>query len=411
MSVAYHRRMEYPVSLLAHVVVAARSALLDMDARDVPQNLHKIALQTGKKLPPPMARRVLAELDMNEWLRGKVLDHIEEHGKALDEPSEMFLRRPDGWEDALEERVAAAEASSEQSEIDELRARVLALEKELDAARGKMKRAQREAEMARVESERRATAARSASRSAQAREELEVSRRENAAMSQRLAEMARDLEESQGKLKRVRAELLKERRADRPPDRPPERSAWAELDALGAARLLDEVSVAFAPTHEFEEPTLPLVDAVSLELPAGVSPDEGAAISWLADSPGPYVLLVDGYNVTFLLDPDGFTKAERRDHLTRELARFRKVAVSAPRVVVVFDSDQPGGVTLEPGPGGVEVVFTTAGHSADDEVLVRATELGERAVVVSTDRRVREGAQAVGALGLWSQALVGWMRS
>ena len=222
-------------------------------------------------------------------------------------------------------------------------------------------------------------------------------------MAQRLAEMVRDLAENRDRLKRIRGELLRERRAERPSELPPARSVWAELDALGAARLLDEVSVALTPPSEFVEDELPL-EHEPMVLPPGISPDHRSAVEWLLDRRSAFVLIVDGYNVTFLMDPDSFTGGERRNHLNAEVARFRRMAAAKPRVIVVYDSDQTGGITSESGSGGVEVRFTTAGHSADEEVLVLATELGGAAVVVSTDRRVREGAERVGALGLWSQA-------
>ncbi len=402
-------------AILGRVISAARATMLDLEPLDVPRTLHKVAAQTGKKLPPPMARRLLDELDMNEWFRDKVAEQLAGSLES-DDPDEvaaaLFLERPDGWETRLEELGEAAATSNQVDENEQLRLRVRALEHELDAARNRAKRAQREAEMTRAEAENRVTSARTAARSGREsdHEALELARRESASMAQRLAEMARDLEEHKDRLKRTRGELLKERRAERPSELPPLQSVWADLDALGAARLLDEVAVALAPASEFVEAQLPL-EHEPLGLPAGVSPDDRSAVEWLLERRSSFVLVVDGYNVMFLMNSDSFIGADRRNHLNGELARLRQMAGSKPRVVVVYDSDQTGGITSEMAKGGVEVRFTTAGHSADDEVLVLATELGGAAVVVSTDRRVREGAERVGALGLWSQALVGWIRS
>jgi len=136
------RQMSYSLALLGPVVSAARATMLDLDPRDVPQNLHKIAVQTGKKLPPPMARRVLEELDMNEWFRDKVAEQLGDRLEA-DDAARLFLVRPDGWEAQFAELTSEGEAAEQASETDHLRLRVGALEKELDAARNKMKRAQR----------------------------------------------------------------------------------------------------------------------------------------------------------------------------------------------------------------------------------------------------------------------------
>ena len=399
-------------AILGRVVSEARATMLDLEPLDVPATLHKVAVQTGKKLPPPMARRLIDELDMNEWLRGKVAERLAGSVDSDDRDevaAVLFLERPEGWDDRLREIESAAAGARQDDANDQLRLRVSALEHELDAARNRAKRAQREAEMSRAEAEKRVTSARSASRSGRDidHQALEVARRENAGMAQRLAEMARDLEEHRTRLKQIRSELLKERRTERPVDLPPPQSVWADLDPRGAARLLDEVSIALAPAGEFVEVELPF-ERDPMVLPSGVAPDERAAVDWLVSYPESYVLVIDGYNVSFLQNPDQFNTADGRRRLNNELARFRRLAAAKPRVIVVYDSDQSGGISSESAPGGVEVVFTTVGHSADDEVLVMATELGGSAVVISTDRRVREGAERVGALGLWSQALVDW---
>ena len=78
-------------------------------------------------------------------------------------------------------------------------------------------------------------------------------------------------------------------------------------------------------------------------------------------------------------------------------------------VIVVYDSAQSGGVSTSPGPGGIEIRFTEAGHTADEEILDIASSPSTRLAVISTDRGVREGAEENGALGLWSQALVEWL--
>ena len=362
-----------------------------------------------------MARRLLEESESNEWFRLKVAERLADSAESSDpheEAGRLFLLRPQGWEARLSEIAESLSESVGDHERDQLRQRIAALEAELDTTRNRAKRAQREIEMLRAESDKRVTAARSSARAGRDSDHqaLEAAKRDNATLSTDLASVTQERDETRARLKQIRQELLRERRIDRPTEAPPPKGAWADLDALGAARLLDEVATALAPSAQFVEQMLPLEHA-PLVLPSGVAPDDGSAIAWLATRRQPYVLVVDGYNVTFLMYPDRFNAADSRQRLNGDLARFRRTSVARPRVVVVYDSDQTGGITSDSAPGGIDVRFTTADHSADDEVLLMATELGGSAVVVSTDRRVREGAERVGALGLWSQALVGWIKT
>ena len=100
------------------------------------------------------------------------------------------------------------------------------------------------------------------------------------------------------------------------------------------------------------------------------------------------MLIVDGYNVSFLLEPDRFNASDSRRRLDGDLARLRRLAGTPVRIIVVYDSRQTGGISSDTAAGGIEVRFTTADHTADDEILLLATELGGSAVVVSSDRRV-----------------------
>ena len=399
--------------LLRVAVSQARLALLDIDTRDVPGTLRKVAVQTGKRLPLPMARRLLEEIEVNEWFRSIVAEGLElsDNEDLQEEAAWLFLNRPDGWGDRLAKLAELMQESAEEDEADRLVQRVTALEAELDASRNRAKRSQREFEMAKTEAEQRVTAARSSARAGRKGEHqaLEVAKREIATLTEQLVSMTTDRDEAKTRLKQIRQELLRERRADRPADIPPPRSVWAELDAVGAARLLDEVTIALAPPPSVDQPVLPM-EFEPMVLPKGLPPDDRAAIDWLLRRADPFVLIVDGYNVSFLLEPDRFNASESRRRLDGDLARLRRLAGTPLRIVVVYDSKQTGGISSDTAAGGIDVRFTTADHTADDEILVLATELGGSAVVVSSDRRVREGAEKVGALGLWSEALVGWIK-
>jgi len=402
------------LEMFGPAIDAARATLRQLDADEIPAPLVRISRQTGRSLAPPMARRVIEEINDNEWFRARIVDDWDtadpESGLPTLAASALFVLRPDGWEARLAELRAAGEQRMAEREVRRVAKRVGELEEELTACRRKAKRAQRVAELAMAEAEHRLTAARSATRSDRSGEAEEIAslNRERSGLQAQIESVTAELAETKERLTAVRRELLRERRADRPPERPPARSLWSELDPIDRARLLDEVVLAFAPDTIVDEPALPFTDS-TLSLPTGVAPDSREAIEWLMSLERPITLLVDGYNVTYLLDAPAFASATVRHRLNGELARFRRGAAARHRVVVVYDSDQTGGITTETGAGGIEVRFTTEGHLADDEILTLATELGGTAVVISTDRRVREGSEHVGALGLWGQALAGWI--
>lgn len=114
-------------------------------------------------------------------------------------------------------------------------------------------------------------------------------------------------------------------------------------------------------------------------------------------------LVVDGYNVAYQLDESRYSTPELREQVRDGLSRLRRLAKGPLPVVLVFDSKED--VAKIPGP--VETRFVPV---ADDEVVRLAAELSGDVIVISTDREVRERAEYNGAIALWSDALVAWMR-
>src|SRR5690606_26885151 len=102
-----------------------RKVLQRMDDEDVPAPLRRLAESSDRRLPPPILKRALAELDTSEWLREEVLADSE---LDPDSPADLFIRRPEGWEERLEDMAAAAAARAEERDRG-------ALERELAAAR------------------------------------------------------------------------------------------------------------------------------------------------------------------------------------------------------------------------------------------------------------------------------------
>ena len=397
---------------LARVVAVARQVLADLDPDEVPGGLVRVASQTGPRLAPPYARRLIGEMEDSDWFRERVAEQFEGSVDA-DDPQEeaaaLFLFRPEGWEARLEKITRRAEESQRSDRMARMARRIQDLESDLETWRNNAKRFRRQAEEAAAQSARREATdrARALTHGNLERAHSDLSR-ENRRLRETLASVATERDEARERMGRARRELEKERRTQRTNAPVPAPSAWADLDPLGAARLLDDVAEALSPIPTFSDPVVvPVEDPFGL--PNGMAPDDRCAIEWLLTLDRSFVLLVDGYNVAFHIDRDRFTFPEIRRRLENDLARFRGLARGRPGVTVVYDSAQSGGTTSNSLAGGIEVRFTTAGHTADDELVDLATDLGVPSVVVSSDRKVREQAEESGSLGLWSEALAGWI--
>ena len=165
-------------------------------------------------------------------------------------------------------------------------------------------------------------------------------------------------------------------------------SAFARRHPRETARLLDELTAALRPAATAGEDEPEPVNVV-VSLPAATPPDKADAVDWLLKQTEPLTLLVDGYNLSFLLEaPGDFSTADARRGLRRlvaRLARIRRMAMAVLRVIVVFDTrNEPSSGRRR---GGIEVRFAASG---DDEVVRLAESIDGTVVVVSNDREVRE---------------------
>ena len=404
-----------PLELLTPAFKAVRKALRDLDADEVPAVLRRIAGQSGRRLPPPLARKLMETLDENEWLREKAAEAGSDLDPSSPDParavSALFLMRPDGWEDRAREAAEHRASGAQQALVATLQRTIVDLQQQLETARERAKGAQERAQAAVVAADRKVQSARNAIEAAR-KDERSASdklRRDYGSLLERYERLVQDLEEAGDRISVLRDDLLRARRTGRSSATPAGPQAWAASDPLEIARVLDEIVEAVRPEAVAASSEIIDGEVSPFAFPAGVSPDQKDAVAWLATYEESYSLLVDGYNVTFLLDEESFTEPSARDRLNEGLARFRRMAAAPAQVVVVYDSAQSGGMTAHAGPGGIEIRFTEAGHDADEEILAIAAAAKTRLAVVSTDRRVREGAEEHGALGLWSQALVSWL--
>jgi predicted RNA-binding protein with PIN domain len=108
-------------------------------------------------------------------------------------------------------------------------------------------------------------------------------------------------------------------------------------------------------------------------------------------------LLIDGHNLIGRL-PD--LHLDDPDDEVKLVARLRAYcARTGKRVAVVFDRGLPGGRSRELSGGGVEVVFASAGHTADGILRerIRRARDPRGLTVVTSDRQIIAAVQARGA--------------
>lgn len=395
-------------------VEAARRALSALEPREVPVPLRRVREQNRPSLPLPFERRLLQEIEDNEWFREQTAEQFEGSAEAFD-PEELaaalFLFRPEGWEDGLRDAARTVEDARQAVRIEEMACQIAKLESELEDWQSKAKRFRRMMEEAKKEAGRRAAKAK-AEAAEEARKQfggdLAQQKRENRRLTEELAAAEAELGQQQERLSFTREALDRVRRIQPPPPPDPGPNAWADREPIESARFLDEVVEAHFPAAAFrEEKREPA--AAPLALPLGVNPSDPAAVEWLLALDRSFSLLVDGYNVGFHVDNDRFHTPVIRNRLETYLTLFKNLARGRPRVTVVYDSCHSGDTTVDFLGGEIEVMFTSAGRTADDELVSIAAEQREAAVVVSSDKEVQKGAGRWGALVLFSESLAGWI--
>lgn len=389
--------------VLLPAVEAGREALADLDSKEVPASLRRVAAYSGGRLPPPLARSLLEALDRDDWLREKAVEKMPEDTAAP--AATAFLQRDDGWWRVVAEQLAKSRAASAGTAAAEAEAAADGLAEQLDVAKDRLRKAGADLEQARARARRKRSKARTPEA---AKENLRKARSRLQEMESELAAAVAEREEAEAMIARLRSRVRKEAREQRRREETgsPRRSFGG--GPVEMARTLDLMAAA-APHRGEPEPGDEEARSTSgLELPPGVRPDARDAIDWLAARDEPITLIVDGYNVLYTVDPGSFTTGRSRHTLAGHLARLRRSAGTV-RVAVVYDSNLPGDREERMLPGGVEVHFSDEDRLADDEIVDLVAAAKGRVVVVTSDRDLRERAEARGALALWSEALADWM--
>jgi predicted RNA-binding protein with PIN domain len=432
---------EVPEALLSGYLDAALATLRAADQGELPGPLRQYQTWTPKRMRHPRVLGLVRRtLDLDHSFRKTVDERVlaeEEalarlvragrHAEALasGETPEAVARvgialGPDG-EAAVAAAVAAAATSQARAEAAAVRSTLAGVESDLDAAR---ERAEAEAAGAR--------AAREELRAA--REELRRVERERRTLAERVEGLERELAQSAAALRTARDEAAAEQRrlGGRVAElqarlseaqknyRALRRSAGQvdpvvaeavgalerDLDALRRATGLGEEGTrgrgaAGAGVGRRPERRRPLA------VPGGRGGDDPETLAaWMGEDG--VLVLVDGYNVT--KHPMGFPDRGLEDQRTLLLDLCRRLARRfGAEVTVVFDGGTVGPIPTRLPLGPVEVVFTDAGRTADDEIVARtnAAPPERPVVVVTSDNELRTRVTALGATITRSPALLG----
>jgi predicted RNA-binding protein with PIN domain len=404
--------------LLGPAVAAGRKALRDMESKEVPAGLRKVAAYAGGSLPPPFAASLLGALDTDPDFRAKAVEASPNVAAASDQDrpaqraSAAFLTREGDWwaviADARAEVAAAtAVGGSDAARKESDRARAEAVE-----ARRRERDARSRAERAEVEAQ--AEVAELRDRLRRSREsdgrlvaDLEDARRRvEQALERTEAErdaLRNEIADLRARWRRARRELAEAERAARAGS-----TGSLPRDPIDRAKRLDEIATLSRVPVEDPAAGFPAAPAGdTFAVPPGVSPDRADAVAWLTGESRRLTVVVDGYNAASFLEEDFFSSAAR-DRLNLALGRLQR-ALRSGKVIAVYDSKLAGRRRTIAGPDGIEIRFSPEGTTGDDTVVALAADLDGPVVVVSSDREVRERAGAHGAVTLWSEALVEWI--
>ena len=429
---------ELPDTLLSGYLDAALATLRAADQAELPGPLRQYQTWTPKRL---RHQRVLSlvrrTLDLDQSFRKAVDDRVlqdEEalarlvragrHAEALasgetpEAVARVGLALGAEGEAAVQAAVSAAAASQAMAEAEAVRSALAGAENELEVAR---ERAETEAAGAR--------AAREGLRAA--REELRRVERERRTLADRVEGLERELAQSaaairagreeaaaeqrrlNGRVAELQARLTESQRNYRALRRSSGQVDPAVAEAVGALErdldtlrrvtgLADEAAPEGGPgTARRPDRRRPL------PVPGGRGADDPETLAAWMGTDG-VLVLVDGYNVT--KHPQGFADRGLEDQRTLLLDLCRRLARRfGAEVTVVFDGATVGPIPTRLPLGPVEVVFTDAGRSADDEIVVRAnaTPPERPVVVVTSDNELRSRVSALGATVTRSPALLG----
>lgn len=350
----------------ARLLVATRSELAAQPALS-PDLARVRATPTSRLVAGEGRDDVIAALTAAPELWPAILDRLPaEVRQRLPTPSDHGATpAPDTGADAAQRQL--------RQELERTRQRARSLREERDAWQRRAEGG--DARAARIEA---ALAAEQQARSALEAELVEVRAALDDAEQQRARAVARERRRSDSERDRLARENAELRRAEQ--ERQDAARRRSEADARRSPPPVQDPAGAPQPRVLPGRPT---------RLPDDLVPGTTA---WAQALLGPgRLVLVDGYNVTrqhrAALDLEG-----QRNWLLQVLVAA--VAVHRWRPVVVFDGQQAGGGRPPAARHQLEVRFTAAGITADDELVLAVEGTDEPVVVVTDDRELADRVRA-----------------
>lgn len=360
------------------------------------------------------------------WSAGEAQSRIDEAAARSDLPlltSALLAARPAGWMFGLGLAAATFERARLVDESDAARQAIEARVVQSDEAlrRADEARSAAEGRLRSVERELREERGARRVRDEQTQRAVEAAERQvqdvlaEGERLQREAEAATVREQRMGqKLRVVEGELRAARDTptgpeitlrDRDLQALVDASELADRLAKGLGGVADRVRLLRASTPP---PSSRRERRAGFRVPAGLPDDVPKAVEAMLRTQGA-VAVIDGYNVTKRAWPE-LALSEQRDRLVSALAAVH--ARTHCDVTVVFDGADVGPVPAERRPG-VRVRFSAANEEADAVVVreVAALPLSVPVVVVSSDREVRDQAEAEGATVVSSDTFLATMRA
>ena len=415
--------------MLERTVELVKAGLRESPPVEAPRQIRPVL--RFSRLPDRALQTVASVLDTDIELRQRVLAAFDADASRADigRTGVLFVERPEGWEDELDQLVATAVAHNAKAgeEANDRRAtrRLAAMEEEarvlsaaLEATRGQV------AELSGALAAERAARAMASAELDEARARISQLERERDAAHRRAATVDRDLVA-------LRRELDEERR-DR--DAHAERAARRHVDDIAPSwrATLDDAAAAARDLLGALSRAADALDAVPAVPPADVKPAEATSATTqprrrpapvpaglMADSPETaehlvrlpgVTLIIDGYNAS-LRAWDDLPLEEQRRRLVD--AAEELAARTGATITVVFDgAADTASVVPVRRRQAVDVRFTPSHIEADDAILdlVDALPAARTVLVASDDRRVRAGSERRGANVLTQRQLFGLLR-
>ncbi|WP_130649958.1 NYN domain-containing protein [Egicoccus halophilus] len=373
---------ELPADAWAALLPTVRHALHDVDDAVATPALRRLrAAPTGRLAGGRVRREVCALIAEGGPLWEALRERLQDAELARTWASALEARSVPA-EPSSHERSVTAQLQATRRELERARERLRATREERDALRRRLDAAQAELERrdaAAVELARgRQTADEEVARLRDRLAQLEVERERAVARERRRGEAAQTrLREELAELRRREDERRNERR------RADERREAQQAEARRLEEERRRNRRARAPR---------VVPGRPSTLPSGVVPGTAEAVGMLLHAGR--LVLVDGYNLT----------RRHRDHLDLETQRswlVRLLATAALqrriRPVAVFDGERASVARPALASREVEVRFTPAGITADDEVVLAVEATDEPVLVVTDDRELQARVSASGA--------------